>query len=393
MKKVCILTERFAPEEFLLNDLAQEWKARGYDIEVLTQVPSYPHDKIIGNYQNRFFQKTEELNGIPTYRFRTVLGYNTRVKRKVLNYLNFAFWTTLWSLFKGWKYDVYFVYQVGPLTMASAFVILRYLWRRKCTIWTQDLWPEAVFAYGFNKTPLREKMLNGFVRFIYAACDVVLVSCPGFVDVLSKRIKKTITFIPQWDIGGSELPPKEKSDKKIFMFTGNIGVPQIVDQVVSGFHAAKLENAELHLVGGGVNLEPLKKMVAEKKISNVVFYGRQPHEKMPEFLAMADVLLLPLSSEFSLTLPGKFPAYLKTGRPIMGVIEGEAESLIKNENLGLTASPSDVDDIALTFKKFYECLCNDPDRILAYRENCLALSRSKFSRTKSIDKLTELVVM
>lgn len=40
--KILILTERFFPEEFLINDLAAEWRSAGHEVEVLTQVPSYP---------------------------------------------------------------------------------------------------------------------------------------------------------------------------------------------------------------------------------------------------------------------------------------------------------------------------------------------------------------
>ncbi len=391
MKKVLILTERFAPEEFLINDLAVAWKQRGYHVEVLTQVPSYPHDKIFEGYRNRLFQTTEELDGIRVHRVRTILGYNTSVKRKILNYLSFAFWTMLWSLVRGWRYDAVFIYHTGPLTMACASLVLRFICWRPCTIWTQDLWPEAVYAFGFRVTPFREKALNFFVRLIYAACKTVLVSCPGFVEVLSKRIKKPVTFIPQWDLGGEELPPKPSSETKIFTFTGNHGVPQMLDQVILGFERAQLPDAELHLVGGGVKLESLKALVAQRKIPNVIFHGRQPHHRMPEFLTHADVLLLPLSAEFALTLPGKFPAYLKAGRPILGIIEGEAARLIEGETLGGVASPSDLEAIATAFRQLYQELTTSLDRIATYRANCLALSRGQFDRTNAIDRLTAML--
>ncbi len=386
-KRLLILTERFAPEEFLINDLAKEWVKRGHTVEVLTQVPSYPHDKIFDGYQNKCFQTTQELDDIPVHRVRTVLGYNTSVKRKILNYLNFAFWTMLWAIWNGRKYDTVFVYHTGPLTMASATFILHGLWRKPCTIWTQDMWPEAVYAYGIKKTPIRDNVLTGFVRMIYAMCHRVLVSCPGFVDILSKRISKPVTFVPQWDISGQELPPKEPSETKIFTFTGNHGVPQILDYVILGFEQARLPNTELHLVGAGVKLESLKQLVAERKIPNVIFHGRQPHNKMPDVLTHADVLLLPLSSEFALTLPGKFPAYLKAGRPIMGVIEGEAAHLIQSEHLGRVASPSDITAIAKTFTQLSQELTSAPERIHTYRQNCLTLSRGQFDRTQAINQL------
>ncbi len=387
-KRLLVLTERFAPEEFLINDLAKEWVARGYEVEVLTQVPSYPHDKIFDGYRNKLYQTTEELGGIRVHRVRTILGYNTSVKRKLLNYISFAFWTWLWALFRGWKYDRVFVYHTGPLTMASATFALRWVWWRKCTIWTQDMWPEAVYAYGIKKTPTRDRLLTWFVRRIYNTCRTVLVSCPGFVDTLSTRIGKPVTFIPQWDLSGDELPPKAPGDKLIFTFTGNHGVPQMLDQVILGFARANLSNAELHLVGGGVKLESLKALVAEQNIPNVIFHGRQPHHTMPDFLTRADVLLLPLSSEFALTLPGKFPAYLKAGRPIFGIIEGEAANLINHEHLGLTANPSDLEAIAAAFGQFADLAAHHPDQLQTYREHCLALSRGQFDRTTAIDRLT-----
>ena len=99
--KLLILTERFYPEEFLINDLAAEWVARNWKVEVLTQVPSYPHDRIFYSYRNLLFQTTSEWNGIPVHRVRTLLGYNRSVVRKIFNYLNFALLTSLWCLVHG----------------------------------------------------------------------------------------------------------------------------------------------------------------------------------------------------------------------------------------------------------------------------------------------------
>ncbi len=391
-KRLLVLTERFAPEEFLINDLAKEWVRQGYEVEVLTQVPSYPHDKIFDGYRNKLYQTTEELGDcrVRVHRVRTVLGYNASVKRKILNYISFAFWTFGWALLRGWKYDRVFIYHTGPLTMATAVLPLRWLWWRKCILWTQDLWPEAVYAYGIRKTAFRNALLNWFIRRIYKACRTVLVSCPGFVETLSQRIKKPVTFIPQWDLSGTELPPKASSQPPyVFMFTGNHGVPQILDRVILGFARAQLPNAELHLVGGGVKLESLQALVAEQKIPNVIFHGRQPHHTMPDFLSRADVLLLPLASEFALTLPGKFPAYLKAGRPILGIIEGEAAHLITHEDLGLVASPSDTEAIAQAFTQLTTLLAEDPEQIARYRQHCLDLSRGQFDRTHAIERLTE----
>ena len=56
-KKILIVTECFYPEEFKINDISLLWKDKGYDIDVLTLVPTYPFGKVFPNFKNTFFQK------------------------------------------------------------------------------------------------------------------------------------------------------------------------------------------------------------------------------------------------------------------------------------------------------------------------------------------------
>ena len=94
MSKVLVIVERFYPEDFLVNDLVAEWKKLGDEVEVLTQVPSYPFDRIFDGYKNKAYQTTREYLDIPVHRVSTIFGYNTSVKRKVLNYLHFGWMTS-----------------------------------------------------------------------------------------------------------------------------------------------------------------------------------------------------------------------------------------------------------------------------------------------------------
>ena len=53
-KKILIVTECFYPEEFKINELALEWRNKGYHVDVLTMVPSYPKSEIFDGYKNTF---------------------------------------------------------------------------------------------------------------------------------------------------------------------------------------------------------------------------------------------------------------------------------------------------------------------------------------------------
>ena len=95
---VLIITQYFHPEEFGINDLALEWKDKGYSVYVLTQSPNYPYDKIYDGYKNHLFQKTI-WNNIVIYRVYSLLGYQKNVLRKILHYLVFALLSSIASLF------------------------------------------------------------------------------------------------------------------------------------------------------------------------------------------------------------------------------------------------------------------------------------------------------
>ena len=264
--KILILTERFFPEEFLINDLVSEWKKHGHEIEVLTQVPSYPKDAVFDNYQNKLFQTTHEYLEIPVHRVRTVLGYNSGgMKRKIVNYVSFAFLTSLWALFNGWKYDRVFTYHTGPLSMASAALVLHFIWWRKCTIWTQDVWPDTVYSYGVKPTWAMRTFLNAVVRAIYYAFQTILVSCPAFIDKLKPYTRKDTIFVPQWTTEMKELQPRPLDGRRIFTFAGNIGSVQNLEKVVQAFGNLNKKNAELRIVGGGVFFDRIKRTVEQSK--------------------------------------------------------------------------------------------------------------------------------
>ena len=389
-KRVLVLTERFYPEEFLVNDLAGEFK-KEFDVEVLTQVPSYPHDKVFEGYKNKLFQLTREYEDIPVHRVKTYCGYNTSVVIKIFNYLNFAFLTSLWALFRGGRYDMVFIYHTGPLTMASASLVFHFLWRKKCVIWTQDLWPNTVYAYGFKPTWWKRFLLENFVRMIYAACDTITVSSPGFVEKLRSYIgERDVTFVPQW----SPLAPKSGNERenkddgrRVFTFAGNLGSVQNLDTVIEVFGELKLKNAVLQLVGGGVFLEPLRKYVQENKIENVRFTGRLPQTDMPGVFAASDILIISLKPELSLTLPAKFQAYIAAGKPILGIIDGDTAELINKYDLGY-AVPPERENIRKAFRFLSEV---PQEQIAAWGKNAARLSSARFDRGNIIRQFQDIL--
>ena len=397
MKKnnsVLIITERFYPEEFGINDLAQAWQAKGYEVAVLTQLPSYPFDKVYEGYENKLFQ-TEKWQGIKIYRVFSLMGYKKGMILKILNYLCFAFFSSFVSLFIGKRYDRLFVYHTGPLTQAIPAVLIKKNFGNKFYIWTLDIWPDTVYAYGFKKRALSKKLLDSFVKIVYKNCETVFVSCKGFKQKIQKYVPDArIIFSPQWapdDLNFDRVTPHDSLKRGFnFTFAGNIGKVQNLENVIRGFALAAKSNGQINLniIGDGSNLENLKNIVKEENIGNVFFWGRKPLKEMPRWFEGSDVLIISLIDQpiFSLTVPAKFQAYLASGKPIFCVMKGEVADLTINNKIGFVAQPDNIDDIKAGFEKF---LSAPKQELQAFGSNMKSLLGNEFDRNKIIGQMTE----
>lgn len=357
--KVLLVTERFYPEEFIVNDLAAKWAAGELQVDVLTQVPSYPAGKVFAGYFNRLFS-SETWRGVRIFRFFTVTGYRESLFLKLLNYLSFAVTGTLAALVKARGYDRIFVYQTGPLTLAIPAVIAGRLYGIPVVIWTQDIWPDMVYSYGFRKTALLEWGLSLVIRFVYSGCSRILVSCEGFAGRIREYAPAAEpAYFPNWPTvtpdGGAERAPLPEGFN--FTFAGNVGKLQNLENVLRGFAMAVRERPELKLniVGDGSHLEALKALAEGEKIPGVAFWGRHPGSAMPAFFRASDAMIISLANTpgLNLVVPSKFQAYLAFHKPVFCVMNGEVRRLVEKHGIGLWADPESPEAIRDGFMEFY----------------------------------------
>jgi glycosyltransferase involved in cell wall biosynthesis len=367
-ERILLVTERFYPEEFLINDLAREIKHRGFYTEVLTQAPSYPFDKVYSGYRNRVFN-VDFYKGIKVHRVYTQLGYKKSTFMKIFGYLVFAFLTWVKAFFLAGQFDIIFFYHTGPATMAHSVYVFKKLFKRKCIIWTQDIWPDAVFASGIRETSFRRILIESYLKRLYANFDKVLVSCSGFLPIMKSYYKNEIIHLPQWYPGSDiEATPNIVKDKMQFTFLGNIGSVQNLENVCLGFSKALKSGvkAQLNIVGDGVFLEKLKSLVSNQKTDDIIMWGRKTAEEMPSFIKESNVMIISLKDDplFNLYVPAKFQGYLIGGRPVFGILNGEVADIITSNKLGLVSNPSDIDSIASGFEYFIknEGLLNEMGR-------------------------------
>lgn len=386
--RILIVSEVFWPEDFVINDLACEWKRMGNHVEVVTQYPSYPHGIVYEGYKNHG-EKDENWNGIIIHRFPVIEGYRDSKIRKFANYIKFVRQGKKIVNRIANDFDVIFISQTGPLTVALPAISAKRFSKASVAIWTQDIWPDVVWNYGIPKLKPIVWYLDRFIKKVYNSCDRIFVSSKSFGDIISRYTSEEIKYAPNWLRPTNESVSDITLDKSKFnfMFTGNVSRYQNLTNTVLGFGKAKLQNCILNIVGDGSYLEQVKQVVNDNNIDNVVFHGRKPYSTMNDILRQSDVLLLPLIADEGIckTEPFKIQSYLNSGKPIMGVLIGSGKEIIEENGIGLVAKPNDINDISRVFKEMIDFAKNSGESV---RVKAKSLMNTRFCREKIISYIS-----
>lgn len=394
-KKIIIITNYFYPENFKINDIAFDLSANNYDVTVLTGVPNYPSGKFYDGYG--FFKNNHEiLNNVKIHRIPQIPRGNGSKLRLVLNYISYLISLFIYcfyiSFFK--KFDLIFVHHVSPIFIALPAIFLKKIQKIKIIFWNLDLWPEAVTHYIRN---LFFKKIIGYVlkivvKYIYQNIDVLLISSKSFKNhAKNMGYTKDVIFFPNW---AEDLFLKPKKIKKIgkyfnLMFAGNVGKGQDIENLFNAIKETISLDRKIRwlIVGDGRMLNWLKSKVEKHEIQgNVIIYGSNPLNKMPEFYNKAHAMVITLAkgSAYAKTIPAKLQSYMAFEKPILGMIDGEAASIINESQCGYCVKSGEYKSFSNNIIKMKALKYSELKRM---GSNANKYYIDKFSKEKTFKKL------
>ena len=352
MQKILFISQYFTPEFFRGNDIAVDWVRRGYDVTVVTGIPNYPKGKFFDGY-GLFKRRREMVDGVKVIRIPIVPRGNGSKVMLLLNFLSYGFNASVFLFFHliRHKYDVCFVQQISPVNMALPGIWFKRLTGKPLYCWVLDMWPESL-KYGGH---INNKLILGYFGNIalqmFKASDRILISSRGFEKYITSRgdFADKIVYFPNWaeDVftKGAEAPIPALPEGFKVMFAGNVGEAQDFDHIAE---AAQMlgedEEIKFVIVGDGRKKSWLDQRIAERGLEKrIVTMGRFPAEVMPSFFKAADVMLVSLCDNelLWLTAPARIQAYMAAGKPIVGMISGEGNALIKDSGCGIAVEAGD----------------------------------------------------
>ncbi|MCE1115128.1 MULTISPECIES: glycosyltransferase family 4 protein [Pseudomonas] len=401
--KVLVVSQYFWPENMRINDLVRDLTAKGHQVTVLTGLPNYPEGKVF----ERFRKNPEAFahyEGAEVIRVPMV----SRGKRSftlVLNYLSFLLSAATLGPFKlrGRHFDAVFVYAVSPILAAIPALVIGRLKRAPVFVWVLDLWPETLRAVGVVKHPRLLGLVGRMVSWIYNRTDYLLLQSHGFFDNVRRYCSRPIAeerlvYFPSWaeddfsqaSLSGSALIQRDPEQFTV-VFAGNLGEAQDFPAVLDAAEALRGKVAvRWVIVGDGRMSEWLGAQVALRKLDNVHLLGRHPLEAMPGLFAQADALLVSLKTNdvFEQTIPGKVQAYLASGRPLLGMINGEAARVIEESGAGYACNSGDAGGLATITRSLAQA--SEAERVAMGRAG-RAYYEQRYAKEKLMTRLESLL--
>jgi glycosyltransferase involved in cell wall biosynthesis len=396
--KILIVCQYFYPESFRITDIALELKKTGHKVSVLTGMPNYPEGRFYKGY-GLLSKKRGMVGGVHVRRALIVPRGKGKTIDLAMNYFSFIASASLSALrVHHGDYDVVFVYQLSPVTMAIPGIVAATKAHVPLVTYVVDLWPESLSAAGGTKNRKVLSLVGKLVDWIYRKSARVLVASLGFIEpiVLRGHAPNKLRYIPQYpeDLYRQVIVPETDPAREemprgfIVIFTGNIGAAQNLGVVVD----AAEELAEYHdiywvLIGDGRARVDLQHRVKARGFDRrILFFGKRPMARIPTYLSLADLALVCLSPEplFALTLPAKIQSYFACGIPVVGSADGDAAQVIVESGAGLAGPAGDASALAQNVLAMYR---SSPDERMAYANNALRYYNEHFRKERLIAEI------
>jgi glycosyltransferase involved in cell wall biosynthesis len=95
-------------------------------------------------------------------------------------------------------------------------------------------------------------------------------------------------------------------------------------------------------------------------LSNVRFLGQQARERIPGYIAGADVCLVMLKKTelFKTVIPTKLLEYMSCEKPVIVAVDGQARKIVEEAGAGMFVEPEDSNALAEAIR----LLAVDPER-------------------------------
>lgn len=376
MAKILILSLVFPPDgvstAILYGALAEELRALGNDICVLTATPHYNEDiearqgQPLRPCMSGLYYRSN-YKGIPVYH-APVATKGERIGKRLLDYAFFHFVTTLIGIIEVNKYDIILT-PSPPLTSGISAWLMGSIRKKSYIYNVQEIFPDIAVKLGVLRNHKLIRFLGHMEGFIYRKSGKVVVISEWFRRrLIAKGVpERKMTVIPNFTDTDFIRPGSRQNhfsdrygldEKFVILYAGNIGLTQNFENILEAANRLlKFQQIQFVIVGDGSRKGWLLEKIKRETHSNILFLPYQPRSVVPDMYAASDVCLVPLKGGTAQeTFPSKIYTVMAAGRAALVASDEDSELtwLVNKAECGWTVPPDSEEALAKAIAYAYE---------------------------------------
>lgn len=351
----------------IYNDLMRKFRNEGHNVYIVSPIerregkPSYTSDE----------------GGVHTLFVRTLNVQKTNVIEKGLGQVSieFLYKRAIKKHFKGVSFDL-ILYSTPPITFPSVIKYATQLNpKAKTYLMLKDIFPQNAVDMGMlSKTGVKGILYKYFrnkEKKLYALSDYIGCMSPA-------NVKYVLKHNPELSVDRVEICPNSfefveyqsldedartnilkkfnlPTDKPIFLYGGNLGVPQGIPFLIDCLKANKdREGCHFLVVGNGTYYNRLNNWYQEAKPKSVTLMERLVKEDYDLLARACNVGLIFLDYKFEIpNFPSRLLTYIENKMPVVVCTDPNCDTgSIANENgFGVWAPSNNVEAFTLSVNK------------------------------------------
>ncbi len=369
--RILIIYRHFWPDSppyaSMLRTLAARMSANGHSVEIWCEQPCYKaSDRAKQNPRH------EVLSGVSVTRLRRFPLANIALMRKLgsFAFAGRALCKSIIARIRGERYDLIWSASIPPVIQGVSASLIARIFDAKFLYHIQDIYPELAAHMGYLKpsNPLY-KILALLERKTRCKADRIITLSQDMANKISSLSGKddNIRIINNFGLQSFDAPAEKhkplsiaaqkeaKSDKVNFIFAGNLGMFQKLDNVIDAMHMANADNATLSFMGEGKALDMLKSR--SQNADNIHFLAHRPFEQARHEIAKADIGIVSLEAGvYQFAFPSKTLTYWDLGLPALVIVEPDSAlaQFCTEREVALVVTPDDIEGIAKAITRLSE---------------------------------------
>lgn len=307
-----------------------EWMVRqGHEVRVITAPPYYPQWKVGERFSSwRYFREEGDAT---VWRCPLYVPAQPSTLKRLFHLASFAL-SSFFPLItqSQWKPDR--IIGVIPTLFCSPGIrLLAKLSGARTILHVQDYEVDAMLGLGLAATgnsTMIARIARAFERSSLLSVDNVSTISRSMMQKAQEKgvAAEKLIFFPNWSeverfskVDSADIEQIRQrfdlpTDKKIILYSGNIGEKQGVENIVEAATQTQDKPWIYVIVGQGGGKSRIEQMVLARGLKNVKFYPLQPYELLPALLRLADShLVIQRRGAADAVLPSKLTNILAVG--------------------------------------------------------------------------------